>query len=265
MNNFFDILWNKYTAENPLALTIYNTLVEEGENVVNDHIALRTLNFEKCNIDKISSFLIKNGYEEVEEYNFESKKLYAKHFENKVDKSLPLVFISELKVEEFSNEFQKTVKELYNSVDWDSLNYDEILYSGLLWDNLDLEKYKILKNESQYAAWFYTNGFSANHFTVSINKLTKYNTTEKLVEFLVNNNYNLNKSGGIIKGNPEKMLEQFSTMADSKKISFLDGDYSVPTCFYEFAYRFNNKDNEEFRGFIAASADKIFESTDSVK
>lgn len=263
INTFFDTLWNKYTSENPLALRVYDSLIAEGEKVINDHIALRTFNLEMCGIDKISSFLTKNGYQEKQEYFFEDKKLYAKHFENTSDKNLPLVFISELEVEKFSPEFQTIVEEIYNSVDWKNINYDEILYSGLIWNtNLDYNKYKILKNESQYASWLYTNGFSANHFTVSINKLTKYNSTEKITEFLTSKGFNLNTAGGIVKGNPESLLEQLSTMADKKIVTFEDGDHEVPTCFYEFAYRFNDKNNNEFRGFIANSADKIFESTD---
>ena len=262
INILFETLWNKYTSENPLALRVYESLIAEGEDVVNDHIALRTFNLEMCNIDKLSTFLVKNGYEEKEEYFFEEKKLHAKHFENTSDKNLPLVFISELEVEKFSIEFQSIVKELYNSVKWENINYDEILYSGLLWNNLEYVKYQILKNESQYASWLYTNGFSANHFTVSVNKLTKFNSTKKITDFLTTNEFDLNTSGGIVKGNPESMLEQLSTMADIKTITFKEGEYEVPTCFYEFAYRFADKNNNEFRGFIANSADKIFESTD---
>ena len=262
INTFFETLWGKYTSENPLALRIYDSLIAEGENVINDHIALRTFNLEMCNIDKISAFLIKNGYEEKEEYFFKEKKLHAKHFENTSDKSLPLVFISELEVERFSPEFQNIIHEIYNSVDWKSINYDEILYSGLLWDNLNYGKYETLKNESQYASWLYTNGFSANHFTVSVNKLTKYNSTKKIIDFLTNRGFNLNTAGGIVKGSSNSMLEQLSTMADKKTIIFKEGKYKIPTCFYEFAYRFTDENNNEFRGFIANSADKIFESTD---
>ncbi len=263
INSFFEVLWGKYTSENPLALEVFNSLIDEGENVINDHIALRTFNLEMCSIDKISSFLITNGYEEKEEYYFENKKLYAKHFENKTNGDLPLVFISELEVEKFSPEFQGIVREIYNSVDWKNVNYDEILFSGLLWGNLEYSKYSALKKESQYAAWLYTNGFSANHFTVSVNKLSKFNSTQKLTDFLLKKGFKLNTVGGIVKGNPEKMLEQLSTMADNKKVVFKEGEYEVPTCFYEFAYRYNDDKDNEFRGFIADSADKIFESTDS--
>ena len=263
INTFFETLWKKYTSENPLALRVYESLIAEGENVINDHIALRTFNLEKCNIEKLSTFLVKNGYEEKEEYYFEEKKLHAKHFEHKSDKDSPLVFISELEVEKFSTEFQDVVTEIYNSVDWDNIDYDAILYSGIIWGELEYSKYEILKSESQYASWLYTNGYSANHFTVSVNKLQKYNSTKKITDFLLANDFDLNTSGGIVKGTPESLLEQLSTMADKKTITFKEGEYEVPTCFYEFAYRFRDVNEKEFRGFIANNADKIFESTDA--
>ena len=68
-------------------------------------------------------------------------------------------------------------------------------------------------------------------------------------------------SPGLIKGNSDVYLEQSSTMADKKDYTFIEGEYSVPSCFYEFAYRFPLDNGELFGGFVAASANKIFEST----
>ncbi|MCK5469078.1 MAG: DUF1338 family protein, partial [Cyclobacteriaceae bacterium] len=56
--------------------------------------------------------------------------------------------------------------------------------------------------------------------------------------------------------------EQSSTIAYNKEISFSDGNYLIPACYYEFALRYPQSDGNLFRGFIAGSADKIFESTD---
>ncbi len=73
----------------------------------------------------------------------------------------------------------------------------------------------------------------------------------------------LNTSGGEIKGSPEVLLEQSSTLADDAKVQFSDGEFAVPSCFYEFALRYLQPNGEIYTGFVAASADKIFESTNA--
>jgi hypothetical protein len=56
-------------------------------------------------------------------------------------------------------------------------------------------------------------------------------------------------------------LEQSSTMADKAVVKFSDGEVSIPSCFYEFAKRYPLDCGTLYSGFVAASADKIFEST----
>ena len=46
------------------------------------------------------------------------------------------------------------------------------------------------------------------------------------------------------------------------EVEFTDGTHVVPACYYEFARRYVQADGTRFEGFIAKSADKIFESTD---
>ena len=75
------------------------------------------------------------------------------------------------------------------------------------------------------------------------------------------NGYKLNESGGEIKGTPEELLEQSSIIADLQKVDFSGTIYNIPSCYYEFAKRYETKDGEIYQGFIAKSADKIFEST----
>ena len=71
------------------------------------------------------------------------------------------------------------------------------------------------------------------------------------------NGFTLNTSGNAIKGTPADRLEQSSTRADALEVD-LDGErVRIPSCYYEFAKRYDG-----FEGFVPASADKIFESTD---
>ena len=73
--------------------------------------------------------------------------------------------------------------------------------------------------------------------------------------------FKLNSSGGEVKGSKEVYLEQSSILANNIEVSFQDGKLIIPACFYEFAKRYPMADGKLYQGFVAASADKIFEST----
>lgn len=102
-----------------------------------------------------------------------------------------------------------------------------------------------------------------NHFTVFVNSLTKFDSLSVLNEHIKNHGFKLNSSGGEIKGSKEVLLEQSSTLANTIEVEFSDGKLSIPACYYEFAKRYPQKDGKLYQGFVAASADKIFESTSS--
>ena len=73
----------------------------------------------------------------------------------------------------------------------------------------------------------------------------------------------LNATGGEVKGNIDVKLEQSSTLADKALVEFVDQAVEIPSCFYEFAKRYPLANGELYTGFVAASADKIFESTNA--
>ncbi|MDA3954354.1 MAG: DUF1338 domain-containing protein [Bacteroidales bacterium] len=258
LDNIFDKLWLDYTTQNPDVQKVYELFTNEGETVLNDHIAFRTFDDPRINIDVLSRVFIEHGYEEKGQYEFAEKHLYAKHFEHKTRKS-PRVFISQLITKDFSPFLQKYVKNSVDSMSKAYLNSDELIYSGNIFGTHTYETYLQLRTESEYAAWLYVYGFRANHFTVSINALKKYNTIEKDKQF------KLNEFGGEIKGTKEELLLQSSIMANQIKTEFSDGVYNIPGCYYEFAQRFPDKTGKLYSGFIAKSANKIFESTDFYK
>ncbi|MFT6903004.1 MAG: hypothetical protein ACJAXS_003225, partial [Colwellia sp.] len=65
------------------------------------------------------------------------------------------------------------------------------------------------------------------------------------------------------KGDEAVKLEQSSTMADHALVEFSDKTLAIPSCFYEFAKRYPMENGQLYTGFVAASADKIFESTNT--
>lgn len=256
----FDNLWDQYLANNPQARSIHTLLTSNGENILNDHIAFRTFNHPKVNINVLSSFFLNHGYERKGSYDFPAKKLNAVHLEHP-SPDYPLIFVSELRLEEFSQELQDIVHNLINQVDPTSVSNATFLWSGIPWKAISFDTYKQLLEESEYAAWTATFGYCANHFTIYVNALENYNLVE-LNTLLQDQGYQLNSAGGLIKGSQEQGLMQSSTMAAETVVIFSDQEAIVPCCYYEFAERFEIN-GKEFRGFIAKSADKIFQSTDT--
>jgi len=261
MSDLFENLWDDYVTLNPSAKKIYDLLIAEGENVMNDHVAFRTFRSDRVGVDQFAKAFRSIGYEEKDDYQFEKKKLYAKHFEAS-DPNLPKVFISELKTEEFSPFVQNTVSRLISEIPEGFENKESLPYSGRPWEISHSDYLKLLE-ESEYAAWLSAFGFRANHFTVFVNELTKYNDLVSLNAFIETNGYELNAAGGKIKGSKDVLLEQSSTKAKGIAVDFTDGSFEIPACYYEFAKRYPEKGGDLYQGFVAASADKIFESTNT--
>jgi len=262
LDELIGALWNDYININTQAGAIYQLLTDRGEKVFNDHIAFRTYNLPKVGIDKVAQHFEKFGYEAKGQYDFEAKKLNAKHYEHP-DDDKPLVFISELKTEKFSDELQKTVKELIDQISEAMVNASDFPVAGRLWDSTTYEVYMKLKKESEYAAWVSVFGFRANHFTVQFNTLTGFKNFKEFNRFLTDSGFKMNTTGGLIKGSRKELLEQSSTMAHPVAIEFADKKETVPACYYEFAQRYPDAQGKLFMGFVAQSADKIFESTDN--
>ncbi len=260
--SIFERLWEQYTGENPGAGQIHKLFVNTGERVVNDHIAFRTFDDPRVNIDVLARPFIEAGYVPAGEYQFEVKKLRARHYELPGNPESPRVFISELMLDQFSEELQSTIREQLDAVSADLLASPDLIYHGTIFASISHAVYMRLRVESEYAAWMYAFGYRANHFTVSINYLKNFEGISQVNSFLKEHGFQLNSSGGEIKGTPDQMLEQSSTLADQVEVEFSDGTHTIPGCYYEFARRYRNAKGILFSAFIAGSADKIFESTD---
>jgi hypothetical protein len=252
-------LWDDYKELNISPERIQELLISRGETVINDHIALRTFDDPRVNIDKIAAPFMAGGYTPLGQYDFAEKKLDARHFQHP-DPNLPLVFISQLRLRDFSPELNKMVARLLAQMPADLPSRPDFPVAGRPW-NISYADYETLRAQSEYAAWVAAFGFRANHFTVLVNNLKGFPTLESLNDFLTEHNFRLNEVGGAIKGTSAVFLEQSSTMADRIGVNFSDGRHLIPACYYEFARRYKMPDGQLFRGFIETSANKIFEST----
>ncbi len=255
-----DRLWVDFVSMNPQAERIHRLLVDRGERVVNDHIALRTYGDARVGVDVLARPFLALGYVAADGYVFEQKKLHARHYEHP-DPQQPKVFISALDLDAFSTTLRETVRGLIDQVSGSTLDRADLPVAGRLWD-LTRAQYEALADESEYAAWVAAYGFRANHFTVFVNALQGFESLQALNAFLKKEGFALNAHGGEIKGSPDDFLEQSSTLADPVEVDFADGGLSVPGCYYEFARRYPLASGDLFQGFVAKSADRIFQSTD---
>ncbi|WP_293747447.1 DUF1338 domain-containing protein [uncultured Paraglaciecola sp.] len=268
IDSLFSHLWQDYLTITPSAKKVHDLLegyesehLGKSAKLGNDHIALRSFNIEKINLDKLAAHFLALGYTEQGQYDFIEKKLRAKHFEH-ADETQPKVFISELIVEEMPPIVQQIIQKMTDDMDDNVAQQDNFLYSGTHWQ-ISTQEYETLVAHSEYAAWMSAWGFRANHFTVSLNHMGHFKSLAQMNTLLKESGFVLNNSGGEIKGGPEVLLAQSSTMADQIEVEFSNGKKLVPSCFYEFSQRYKMPTGKLYQGFVAASADKIFESTNT--
>lgn len=244
-----------------------------------DHFAFRTFGTRGLGISSIGTWFVDLGYVESPDYlEFPKKKLRAKWY-SPPSEALPRIFVSELKVEEMSQQTQRLIAKYASGSGLASTvlgRYGPV--TGLLgcmpWGPVDRADYETLAAESEYAAWVLLNGYALNHTTVSVHRLQGLQggieavNTHLQAEGLV-----FNEEGGVTKVSPDGLLLQSSTVADSVEFAFADGSVVlVPGSYIEFAERLvlpeyaslpEDEISERHRrdGFEVSSADKIFEST----
>ena len=262
-DELFNRLWNSFSSLNPQAELIHQLLADRGEQIVHDHIAFRTFDDPRVDIDVLARPFLAAGYVAKGSYEFPIKHLIARHYEH-ADSQSPKIFISQLNINEMSKHLQQSVQEIIDQIPNENLNLEDFCMIGHPW-KINFSTYQRLVQESEYAGWLYAFGYCANHFAILVNELTTIINLQELNRILIENNFKLNSAGGEIKGSPELLLEQSSTVAPEIDVEFTDGVQRIPSCYYEFAKRYKKNNGQLFTGFIAQSADKIFQSTDRRK
>lgn len=265
IEKIFERFWIPYSTQNPSAKKIYDLITAQGETIIHDHIALRTFNDPRMNMDVIAKVFTDNGYEQRGTYEFKAKKVSGRHYEHTTNAEAPKVFISELLLEQCSEYLQDTVNHYINGVNGRVYEDPDLVYNECIWGKIPFDTYNKLRDESEYAAWLLVYGFRANHFAIKVNELKNFRTLQEMNGFIKSNGYRMNTAAGEIYGSAEELLEQSATLAEIKPLAFTDGVHEIPACFYEFTLRYNDENGNQYSGFIAANADKIFESTNYYK
>ena len=286
LNRILNGLFRPYEQRVPDVKTVTSGLknlglISKQEDIVNDHIAFRTLGIPNLGISSFERIFLHHGYTKQDHYFFPKKKLDANWYKPPHD-SYPRVFISELKVETLSKQAQQIIHHYTNNIQEDPLhqidldNVDEVVtfLHKALWELPTLADYNALLAESEYGAWVLYNRYYLNHYTISVHELpAPYHELASFNKFLKSIGIKLNDAGGEIKISSDRLLCQSSTVAQSIQATFADGQQAeIAGSYVEFAERLplpqyaklpkeklTNSHRRE--GFETGNADKIFEST----
>ena len=263
IKDFFERAWGGYSALCPDASIVHEALrLKKNEVILNDHVAFRTFGVQGIDRSSLGRVFEQWGYcKAEEELCFPDKKLKAS-FWLPPSNEFPKVFISELELASFPIDLQDWARGLAaQALARNPAPHAEMFFADN-WQPVSRKDYERFSKLSEYAGWTGLFGIQVNHFTVRVNALTHFITLESLNEFIKAQGIVLSTAGGEIKGQPQDLLQQSSTMARWVPARFADGQSGEALgCYYEFALRYPEVGTGSlFEGFRPANADKIFES-----
>lgn len=286
LNIVLNTLFESYRKSVPAVDIITKALITKNvisspNEIINDHIAFRTLGVPHLGIASFERIFLHYGYTKKDYYYFENKNLNA-YWYAPPSPDYPRIFMSELVVTELSENAQQLIahytKDITNDpVDDLDLDNGEAVADFLqkpLWQLPSLADYKALLKESEYAAWVIYNRYYLNHYTISVHTLKAgYSTLQEFNSFVESLGIKLNDAGGKIKVSKDGLLAQSSTVASLHNATFANAEkMSIAGSYVEFAERkvlpeFANLPANKIEaihrrdGFETNNADKIFEST----
>lgn len=260
----FEDLWEPYARQNPQVPLIHRLIAERerGTELYNDHMALRTFGHPRVGLAVLAKSFVRLGFEERGQFHLKAKNVFAKYYTHSSGQ-WPRVFISELIWETLSPQVQKLIEALLQQIPQGQIDDRGLCYRGRPWSLTHVD-YERLRKESEYAAWMAAHGFQMNHATLSVNKLKTFKNLEELVDFLRTSGFKMNgeseeKVIQVAKDAQGRVvLKQASTIASRIPVTFSDGTFEIPGCYYEFLQRFHDYDS-----FDPGNASKIMESTDT--
>jgi hypothetical protein len=255
-NALFDSLWARFRATAPTALKVHEALEAINGRVVIDHVALRTLNVGPVPLAVLSRVLADIGFVAFDEYAHPGRPVYSVAF-RPLKPGLPKIFLSELMVERLSVPSRRILQGLLEHADFPPALDERLFHSGVHWGAIDAASYSTLADESDYAAWFASQGFTPNHFTALVNDLPAIPSIDEVIELAQQMDVEISQVGGLIKGSALTGLQQAAT--EPERLEYLTSDrrvLQVPGSFYEFALRYPLADGKLYEGFLTQTTER---------
>lgn len=284
-----DLLWDEYRRRVPFAQAYERVVAEAGATFVNDHVAFRTIAFQKpaSGISSIGRLFESLGYEPAGTYVFPDKHLSSIHFQHPRP-GFPKLFISELRTWELDKRSRAVIAR--SAARHRPLLTDDLLAklshgAGVKetsriarnlatmfsrpWPAPERRDVLALNKVSQFGAWVLLHGYAVNHFTALVNShgVESLNDIEKTVAAM--------RQAGVpmkseIEGTRGSKLRQTATEAAVLSVRARDRGRSVllpwTYAYFEIAERGVVLDpstgrSARFEGFLGPQATQLFEMT----
>ncbi len=287
-------LWKQYLNRVSYAQKYVELVNKKGGKIVNDHIALRTLNThtgeQPEGIRAIEHILKCLEYRPVGKYEFRKKKLKAVHFEHP-DTMFPKIFVSQLEVDQLPNWAQIAINDTVKDTTYilpdrsiellsvledkgelprvagDALVQDLTRYFRRPWDIPKKDTVLQVNDVSQYAAWVLLHGNSVNHFTAFINyqDVAEWPDLATTCQALAAAGVPMKDS---LEGAKGSKLQQSATLAVKEEVPVKveDGIEKIKWtyAYYELAERgiiIEDGKPKMFTGFLGEQATHLFDMT----
>ncbi len=228
-------LLERYINRVPDAQRIIELITNRGDQIINDHIAFRSIYIESIlTIFLHLGFEVKMDLNTNRPFNFEEKKLTAVWLKHP-NKDVPRIFVSQFRFDEGSEILQETVNKYLekwsdpiDSVNLNDANSINNYLHTAQWPTPTYKDYKNIQSESEYLSWVLYNKYYLNHFTLTVHELHSFNFEDETVSILqaYQDSYQKQKSDSVISdalnmlhAKYEKHFREFNTFLEDNEFN----------------------------------------------
>lgn len=142
------------------------------------------------------------------------------------------------------------------------------VFSKRSWPLPTVADFKTVEEANALLAWVLLCGPIPNHFTIAAHLLQRFSSMQACMDFIaIEQEMPLNTKEGVLKGSPERGMEQGATLGEPIQVAIADGSVRLPGPFVEFVWRYAKIPGatpvywqDYYTGFIAQQADTVIES-----
>ncbi|HEX7836651.1 MAG TPA: hypothetical protein VF469_04260 [Kofleriaceae bacterium] len=263
-----DVLWRDYVALAPQAEDIRHLLVSRGEILRHDHVALLTYRAPGIGGDALARPFEALGWRRRECCEVSCRDGRARCWQHP-DAAVPKVLISELAIEALSPAAQAVIGRLIDQLPARFGERGDLPWAGRPWHTTYAD-YRVLRAESEAAAWLAAFGFRVHHFTIDAGALATFPDLAALGAFLVEHGFAIDDrggdggeiEGGEIEGSADDRIECAATRPDPIAVELADATVQIASSGYELVRRHRKPCGERFHGFAPASTSAVSSSAD---